>query len=71
MNAKARKKQARKLAALNANREPPIPIHKQSVDLTPANATAEESLKKREELVRSMRSDRRKGIREANFLRGM
>lgn len=60
---------ARKMAALEAAQPKRIPLHEQSVDLTPPDAPAAESLGKIKELTQSARKARRKGIRESNFLR--
>jgi large subunit ribosomal protein L54 len=48
-----------------------IPLHEQSIDLTPADATAEQSLDARQALTKSARDARRKAIRERNFLVSM
>jgi large subunit ribosomal protein L54 len=48
-----------------------IPLHEQSKDLTQPGDSAELSAQRRQELVRSSRDARRKGIKENNFLRGM
>lgn len=58
-------------------------MHHQSIDITPAEynrdtqtpedpvAQAQESLDKRTEITKGARDQRRKQIREANFLRGL
>jgi large subunit ribosomal protein L54 len=82
MNKKQRKRQEKKLASLAASRPRKVPLHEQSVDITPAefptttSATADlqaaaASLETRAEITKSARNARRKGIREANFLRGL
>lgn len=51
-----------------------IPLYEQSVDLPRGDGSLEgarEALRGREELTRSMRVARRKGIKEANFLKAM
>ncbi|KAL8714410.1 MAG: hypothetical protein Q9220_001743 [cf. Caloplaca sp. 1 TL-2023] len=58
-----------------------VPLHEQSIDLPAAHANrwgrnidreaGEKARGAREELGRAMRGGRRKGIKEANFLRGM
>ena len=54
-----------------ASLEKPVPLHEQSVDLTGPEDDAVMHAEKVRELTVSMRSARRKGIREANFLRSM
>ncbi|GAD97221.1 conserved hypothetical protein [Paecilomyces variotii No. 5] len=83
LNKKQRKRHEKKMAALAASLPRKIPIHEQATDITPApyNRTdgsekdiiteAAESLEKRSEITKSARAARRKGIREANFLRGL
>ncbi|RAK78718.1 mitochondrial 54S ribosomal protein mL54 [Aspergillus fijiensis CBS 313.89] len=83
LNKKQRKRYEKKMAARAANLPPVIPIHEQANDITPAAynrdqaeaqdtlVIAAESLEKRTEITRSARDARRKGIREANFLRGL
>lgn len=71
MNKKARLRHAKKVAAIEASKPKKIPVHEQAVDLTGPGASAAESLRRREEVVRSGRGARRSGIREANFLRGL
>jgi len=67
-SAKARRVAAKKMRAQAAANPdalvPRVPLYEQSVDL-PAEAGA------REELTRAMRARRRKGIKEANFLKSM
>ncbi|XMA17544.1 hypothetical protein WAI453_010335 [Rhynchosporium graminicola] len=72
---RARKLEAARLASGQAAPEARIPLTQQSIDL-PSNAenTTEGALHaegKREELRGAMRKERRKGIKEANFLKGM
>lgn len=71
MTKKMRSKYERKQAKLMANMEKPIPIHEQSRDLMAEGEGAIEYAARRKELTGSMRDARRKGIREANFLRSM
>lgn len=83
LNKKQRKKYDKKMAALAANLPRKIPVHEQSLDITPANynseqdaprdvvAEAADSFAKRETITKSAREARRKGIRESNFLRGL
>ena len=82
MSKKQRKRQEKKLASLAASQPRKVPLHEQSIDITPAgshNATsattdlraAADSLEARAEITKSARNARRKGIREANFLRGL
>ncbi|KAL2008783.1 hypothetical protein VTN00DRAFT_6977 [Thermoascus crustaceus] len=83
MNKKQRKRHEKKMAALAASQPRKIPLHEQAVDITPAPYNADEtgpkdivaeaaaSLEKRNEITKSAREARRKGIREANFLRGL
>ncbi|KAJ9271511.1 hypothetical protein DTO212C5_2303 [Paecilomyces variotii] len=83
LNKKQRKRHEKKMAALAASLPRKIPVHEQATDITPAPynrtdgsqrdiiAEAAESLEKRSEITKSARAARRKGIREANFLRGL
>jgi large subunit ribosomal protein L54 len=82
MSTKQRKRLEKKLASLAASQPRKVPLHEQSIDITPAgshtktNATADlrpamDSLKARAEITKSARVARRKSIREANFLRGL
>lgn len=71
MSKKVRAKHERKQAKLMAGMEKPIPLHEQSRDLTGPGDDARTSVERRVELTKSMREARRKGIREANFLRSM
>ncbi len=51
-----------------------VPVQEQSVDLPSGDGTvrgALEAVGKRLEVTRALRVVRRKGIKEANFLRGM
>ncbi|KAL2070967.1 hypothetical protein VTL71DRAFT_13993 [Oculimacula yallundae] len=72
---RARKLELLRLASGEAAPEARIPLTQQSIDL-PSNSegTTEGALLaegKREELRGAMRRERRKGIKEANFLKGM
>ena len=83
MTKKQRLRHEKKIAARNASQPPKIPLHEQSIDITPATynrdtteaqgdlEAAKASLSSREEITKSARTARRKGIREANFLRGL
>ncbi|KAA8645892.1 hypothetical protein EYZ11_002034 [Aspergillus tanneri] len=83
LNKKQRKRYEKKMAARAATLPPKIPVHHHASDITPAEynrskATAEtlldeatHSIEKRAEITKSARDARRKGIREANFLRGL
>lgn len=83
MNRKQRKRYEKKAAARAATLPPKIPVHHQATDITAAqyNQTEQgagdfleqtaEGLEKRTEITRSSREARRKGIREANFLKGL
>ena len=68
-------KKLRKQALLNPDSlVPKVPVHEQSVDLPAGDGSlsgAVEALGKRVEVTRAMRGVRRKGIKEANFLKGM
>lgn len=48
-----------------------IPVHEQSQDITGADDDAVVSLQRRQEITKSARAARRKGIRESNFLKSM
>jgi len=48
-----------------------IPVHEQSKDLTGPGDDALTSQKRRQEITKSARAARRKGIRESNFLKSM
>ena len=76
----AKSKKQRRLAAKNAKAAlaldpaPKVPLERQSVDLYAGDGSLEGGLRAvgvREELRGAMRAERRKGIKEANFLRGM
>jgi large subunit ribosomal protein L54 len=83
LNRKLRKRHEKKMAALAASLPRKIPLHEQSIDITPAPynradagpkdplAEAAASLEKMSEITKSARDARRKGIRESNFLRGL
>lgn len=68
---KQRAKYDRKQSKLMKEVLPSIPVHEQSKDLTKPGDDAVTSLDRRQEIVRSSRVARRKGIREDNFLRGL
>lgn len=71
------------MAALAATQPRKIPLHEQATDIIPAEYNAEQDgprdiiaeaakgLEKTEEITKSAREARRKGIRESNFLRGL
>jgi len=71
MTKKQRQKYDRKQERLQKNMTKHIPLHEQSADLTRPGDDAVVSLQRRQELTKSSRVARRKGIRESNFLRGM
>lgn len=71
MTKKQRAKYERKQERLMKDIPKPIPVHEQSKDLTSAGDSAVTSLQKRQEVTKSSREARRKGIRESNFLKGM
>ncbi|KAK2759013.1 hypothetical protein FQN54_003111 [Arachnomyces sp. PD_36] len=81
MNRKQRKRHEKKMAALEAAKPRKIPVHEQSIDITSASETANagddllsvavKGQEKRGEITKSAREARRKGIREANFLKGL
>ncbi|KIW64844.1 hypothetical protein PV04_07150 [Phialophora macrospora] len=48
-----------------------IPVHEQSKDLTGPGDDAVTSLQRRQEITKSARAARRRGIRESNFLKSM
>ncbi len=51
-----------------------VPVQEQGVDLPAGDGTlagAVEAVGKRQEVTRALRAVRRKGIQEANFLKGM
>ncbi|MCJ1352341.1 MAG: hypothetical protein MMC33_002325 [Icmadophila ericetorum] len=65
---------AKKLAEQNKNAAPVVPIDQQSIDLPGGDGTlrgAVEAERAREELTDAMRKRRKKGIKEANFLKGI
>ncbi|KAB2574034.1 putative 60s ribosomal protein mitochondrial precursor -like protein [Lasiodiplodia theobromae] len=68
-------KRLRKQAMLNPDLlAPKIPVYEQSIDLPAGDGTAKGSLeadKAREDLTKAMREQRRKAIKEANFLKAM
>ena len=75
---KAKSKKQRRIAAKLARRAtaenpesllPAVPLEQQSIDLPAGNT--KEAEEAREELRAAMRRARRKGIKEANFLKGM
>lgn len=61
------KKQERMLKDIPAQ----IPVHEQSKDLTGPGDDALTSLRARQEITKSARAARRRGIRESNFLKSM
>lgn len=81
MNRKQRKRHEKKVAAAEAAKPRKIPIHEQGIDITSSSETANagddlvsvaaKGQEKREEVTKSAREARRKGIREANFLKGL
>jgi len=71
MTKKQRQRYEKKQEKLRKSMPVQIPLHEQSIDLTPADASATESLSKRMELTKSQRDARRKSIRESNFLKTM
>lgn len=83
LNKKQRKRYEKKMAALAATQPRKIPLHEQATDIIPAEYNKEQDgprdiisdaaagLEKTEEITRSAREARRKGIRESNFLRGL
>jgi large subunit ribosomal protein L54 len=84
MNKKQRKRHDKKMAALAATQPRKIPLHEQATDIIPADYNVEQQdgprdivaeaaagLEKKEEITKSAREARRKGIRESNFLRGL
>lgn len=71
MTKKQRAKYERKQERLRLSLPQKVPLHEQSIDLTPRDATAQQSLAKRQELTKSQREARRKSIRESNFLKSM
>lgn len=82
MNKKQRKRYEKKLAARTSALPPKIPAHHRADDITPASYNSDavpadditqtlEDLQKRMEITQSARVDRRKAIKEANFLRGL
>ncbi|PWY92698.1 hypothetical protein BO70DRAFT_357836 [Aspergillus heteromorphus CBS 117.55] len=83
LNKKQRKRYDKKMAARAATLPPMIPVHHHATDITPASynrteaapedplQAASESIEKRTEITRSARKERRKAIREDNFLRGL
>ncbi|PGH09627.1 hypothetical protein AJ80_07656 [Polytolypa hystricis UAMH7299] len=81
LNKKQRKRAEKKMAARTAVATKKIPLHEQTIDITPAEATADvsaddvsiatASVEARAEITKSAREARRKSIRESNFLRGL
>lgn len=71
MTKKQRQKYERKQEKLLKKIPKRIPVHEQSKDLTSPGDDAVVSLERRQEVTRSSRVARRKGIRESNFLRSM
>ena len=68
---KQRAKHDRKQERLRAALPKQIPVHEQSNDLTGPMDDATVSLERRQEITKTSRVARRKGIREDNFLRSM
>lgn len=76
-----RKKHDKKMAAVAATMPKVIPLHEQAIDITPTTKTtaggndtiaaANDNATQQQEIRRSARNARRKGIREANFLHGL
>lgn len=71
MTKRQRLKHDKKQEKLRAQMPKEIPLHEQSKDLTEKGDSAEVSLERRQEVTKSSRVARRKGIREDNFLRSM
>jgi len=71
MTKKQRAKFDRKQERLRKNMPKIVPLHEQSKDLTGPGDDAATSLQRRQEVIKSSRIARRKGIREDNFLRSM
>lgn len=71
MTKKQKLKYQRQQEKLLKNVPKVVPIHEQSKDLTDAGDDAVTSLQKRQEVTKSSRQARRKGIRESNFLKAM
>jgi large subunit ribosomal protein L54 len=71
MTKKERRKYERKHEKLLKATPKRIPLHEQSKDLTGPQDDAVVSLERRQEVTKSARVARRKGIRESNFLRTM
>lgn len=83
LNKKQRKRYEKKMAALAATQPRKVPLHEQATDIIPAEYNTEQDgprdiiaeaaagLEKTEEITKSAREARRKGIRESNFLRGL
>ena len=71
MTKKQRSKHMKKRQALLSILPKKVPPHEQSTDLTGPGASPVEHLEKRQEVVKSAREARRKGVRERNYLGGM
>jgi large subunit ribosomal protein L54 len=71
MTKKQRQKYDRKQERLLKTLPKRTPVHEQSKDLTGPGDDAVVSLERRQEITKSSRVARRKGIRESNFLRSM
>lgn len=81
MNRKQRKRHEKKMAAIEAAKPREILIHEQAIDIISSSETANagddlvnvavEGQEKRAEVTKSAREARRKGIREANYLKGL
>lgn len=71
MTKKQRAKYDKKQDKLLKTMPKKIPLHEQSKDLTGPKDDAVVSLERRQEITKSSRVARRKGIRQSNFLRSM
>jgi large subunit ribosomal protein L54 len=83
LNKKQRRRFERRQAARVSHLPPQVPAHHQATDITAAQynqgeqgggdsvAQATEVIEKRTDITKSAREARRKGIREANFLKGL
>jgi large subunit ribosomal protein L54 len=62
------------LKAAKTDRQSAIPVEQQSIDLPAGDGTATgalEAMRAREEITEAMRRNRRKAIKEGNFLKNM
>lgn len=83
LNKKQRRRFERRQAARVSHLPPQVPAHHQATDITAAQynqgeqgggdslAQVTEAIEKRTDITKSAREARRKGIREANFLKGL